>query len=140
MEGSSSFVRKDDLFPQRAFAGEAVLFKGLGDLFPRRFNHTFVADLLGISGMLIGGEDGGGQVPTGPGASGALRFARLDHSGGEVLIVAPRITDEVLGFIRAILQDPADGGVGQRPGSEYGFGAVERGPQGAVDEEEAASG
>ena len=83
-------------------------------------------------------QDAPGDGPAGPGAPGSQQFAGFDHAGGEVLVVAAGVADEI--FRGVVLQDPGYGRVGEGPGGEDGMAGRDIGSEGSVDEQQGLGG
>lgn len=113
----------------------AEVFK---DLIEAGLDDVFLADLFGIAGEVVFGEEGFCEIPAGPGAPGAQVFMRLDHAGGQVLPVTAGIADELAG--RALVSDPGQGQVGQWPGAQGGLVSGEGEGEGAVALEDGLGG
>ena len=109
-------------FPSDSFGREAEFCEGGRDVLTGRDGEVFFFELFGVGGKTVLREVGVCDVPTRPGACGAQCGARLDHPGGEMLVVAAGVADE--SFIGLALHDPRDRSVGQRvPGCRVEIGA-----------------
>ena len=67
---------------------------------------------------LVFGEDFQGEVEAGPGAPGSEGGTLSGHTGGEVLEMADRISDEEA--VLAMIEKPDEGGVGSWQGDDHG--------------------
>ncbi len=106
--------------------------KFFGDYFYRWLDDAMTR----ITGQMR--QCGASERPAGPGPPAALLAAGFIHATGQVLKMHARIADENTG--RSFLQQPDNGGVGQRPAGEHGFVAMQIGEQRAIKAKDGTGG